>query len=307
MSPVSNRITNDMVIGSTLANLNATQVAMDRTEAELSSGKTILEPSDNPYGTSQVIDLQSALDGLTSYEKSAQNGVTRMNTASTALASIDTQVQRVRELVLQAGNGIDSPSDLADVADEVQQLTEGVKQDADTQYDGQYVFSGTLTDTPPYQQGAEDKYAGNAAPIACALGPGATVNVAVNLASALGSGQGAADGKLLDTLRTIAQHLREGTPAAVEALGSGDLKSLDANLTSLTSLQAEAGATTDQLDLALSRISSLQSTTTAQLSNIQDANIAKVSIEYSNEHAGFEAALKAGASIVQESLLEFLH
>ncbi len=307
MSPVSNRITNDMVIGSTLANLNAAQAAMDRTEGELSSGKTILEPSDNPYGTSQVIDLQSALDGLTSYEKSAQNGVTRMNTASSALASIDTQVQRVRELVLQSANATNSPSDLADVAEEVEQLTEGVKQDADTQYDGQYVFSGTLTSTPPYQQGPEDKYAGNAAAIACALGPGATVNVAVNLASALGDGQGAADGKLLDTLRTIAQHLREGTPAAVEALGGGDLHNLDANLTSLTTLQAEAGATTDQLNLALSRISSLQSTNTEQLSNVQDANIAKVSIEYSNEHAGFEAALKAGASIVQESLLEFLH
>ncbi len=55
------------------------------------------------------------------------------------------------------------------------------------------------------------------------------------------------------------------------------------------------------------RISSLQTTDTEQLANVQDANIAKVSMEYSNEHAAFEAALKAGASIVQESLLEFLH
>jgi flagellar hook-associated protein 3 FlgL len=304
---VSNRITTDMVIGSTLANLNAAQAAMDRTEAELSSGKSIAEPSDNPYGASQVITLQSALDGLTSYERSAQGGISRMNTASSALASIDTQVQRVRELVLEAANGTYSPSDLADVADAVGQLTEGVKQDAATQYDGQYVFSGTLTNTPPYQQGPEDKYAGNTAAIACALGPGSTVNVAVNLSSALGEGQGAADGKLLDTLRTIAQHLREGTPASVEALRNGDLHNLETSLTSLTGLQAEAGATTDQLNLARSRIQSLQTTNTEQLSGVQDTNIAKVSIEYANEHAGFEAALHAGASIVQESLLEFLH
>jgi flagellar hook-associated protein 3 FlgL len=304
---MSNRITNDMVISSTLANLGAAQAAMDRTDAELSSGKSIIEPSDNPYGASQVIDLQSALDGLASYEKSAQGGVSRMNIASSALASIDTQVQRVRELVLEAVNGTHSPSDLADVADAVQQLTEGIKQAADAQYDGQYVFSGTLTSTPPYQQGPEDKYAGNAATIACALAPGSTVNVAIDLSSALGEGQGAADGKLLDTLRTIAQNLREGTPAAVETLRGGDLQNLETALTSLTGLQSEAGAVTDQLNLALSRIQSLQTTDTEQLSNVQDANIAKVSMEYSNEHAGFEAALKAGASIVQESLLEFLH
>ncbi len=304
---MSARITSDMVASSTLANIDAAQVALARTQEELASGRSILEPSSNPYGASQIIDLQSALDGLTSHERSAQDGLSRMNAASGALASMDSQVQRVRELVLQAANGTNSPSDLEAIAGEVSQLTEGVKQDALTQYDGQYVFSGTLTSTPPYEQGAGDEYHGNAAPLARALGPGSTVNVAVNLSSALGSGSGAADGKLLDTLRTIAAHLREGTPAALEALRTSDLGNLDANLTSLTGLQAEAGATTDQLNFALSRISTLQTTDTAQLSNVQDANIAKVSMEYSNEHAAFEAALKAGASIVQESLLEFLH
>ena len=228
-----------------------------------------------------------------------------MNAASGALTSMDSQVQRVRELVLQAANGTNSPSDLEAIAGEVAQLTEGVKQDALTQYDGQYVFSGTLTSTAPYLQGAGDEYHGNTAPLARAIGPGSTINVAVNLSSVLGSGT--ADGELLDTLRTIAAHLREGTPAAVEALRTTDLSNLDGNLTSLTGLQAEAGATTDQLNLALCRISSLSTTDTEQLSNVQDANIAKVSMEYSNEHAAFEAALKAGASIVQESLLEFLH
>lgn len=300
------RITNDMVIGSTLADINAAQVAMTRSQEELSSGKTIIEPSDNPYGASQVVNLQSTLAGLTSYEHSAQDGISWMNTASSSLSSIDSQVQRVRELVLQGANGINGPTDLEDIATEVEQLTEGVKQDADAQFGGQYVFSGTLTNTPPYKPGAEDAYQGNTEAISRALGPGASVNVAVNLSSVLGNGQGAADGKLLDTLRTIAQNLREGTPAAVEALGNTDLKSLDNNLTSLTDLQANAGAVTDQLNLALSRVQSLQTTTTTQLSNVQDANIAKVSMEFSNQQAAFQAALRAGASIVQQSLLEFL-
>jgi flagellar hook-associated protein 3 FlgL len=304
---VSVRITSEMVNSSVLGGIESAQVALARTQAELSSGKSILEPSSNPYGASQIVDLKSAIDGLTSYEKSASDGLSWMNASSSALASIDSQVQRVRELVLQAGNGTESPGDLEDIADEVQQLTEGVKQDAITQYDGQYVFSGNLTSTAPYTQGPEDEYHGNASPVARALGPGSTVNIAINLASALGSGTGAADGKLLDTLRTVAANLRAGTPASVEALRTTDLKSLETNLSALSGLQAEAGSITDQLNIALSRISSLQTTDTLQLSNVQDANIAKVTTEYSSEHAAFEAALKAGASIVQESLLEFLH
>ncbi len=301
---MSTRITTDMIIGSTLADINTAQATMTRSQEELASGKSILQPSDNPYGASQAITLQSAINGLAAYEHGAQDGVSWMNTSASALNSIDSQVQRVRELVLQGASGINSATDLENVAEEVEQLTEGIKQSADTQYAGQYVFSGTLTNAAPYKPGAEDAYQGNAGAITRALGPGSSVNVAVNLASVLGNGGG--DGKLLSTLRTIAQNMREG-PAAVETLRTTDLKSLDGNLNALTGLQAEAGAVTDQLQLALSRIASLQDTATAQLSNVQDANFAQVSIEYSNQHAAFEAALRAGASIVQESLLEFLH
>lgn len=304
---MSTRITTDMVIGSTLADINSAQVEMTRAQGELSSGKSILEPSDNPYGASQAISLQSSLDGLGSYEKSAQDGASWLNTSSSALGAIDSQIQRVRELVLQAGNSIDSPTDLANIAAEVQQLTEGVKQSADTQYAGQYVFSGTLTGTRPYEPGASDVFGGNAEAVSRVIGPGAPLNIAVNLASVLGNGPEAGDGKLLDTLRTIVKNLQEATPGAVEALRTTDLKNLDSNLDALTGVQAEAGAVTDQLNLALSRIQSLQVTTSGQLSNVQDANIAKVSIEFSNEQAAFNAALRAGASIVQQSLLEFLH
>ncbi len=304
---MSVRITSEMVNSSVLGGIESAQVALARTQAELSSGKSILEPSSNPYGASQIVDLQSAIAGLTSYEKSASDGLSWMNASSSALASMNSQVQRVRELVLQAGNGTESPGDLEDIADEVQQLTEGVKQDALTQFDGQYVFSGTLTSTAPYTQGAEDEYHGNASPVARALGPRQhrqrlhQPGLRARLRHRRRRRQAARHAA------HVAANLRAGTPASVEALRTTDLKSLETNLSALSGLQAEAGSVTDQLNIALSRISSLQNTDTLQLSNVQDANIAKVTTEYSSEHAAFEAALKAGASIVQESLLEFLH
>jgi flagellar hook-associated protein 3 FlgL len=305
---MSTRVTTDMVMGSTLADINSAQLAMDRTQEELSSGKTIQEPSDNPFGASQVVTLQSALAGLTTYEKGAQSGISMLNTASSALSGINELSQRARELIVQAGNGINNQSDLEDIADEVQQLTETVKQEANTQYAGQYLFSGTATNAPPYKQGeTEDAYQGNEGTITRAVGPGATVDISVQLSSVLGNGQKAGDGKLLDTLRTITQNLREGTPAALQALRGGDLEKLDTNLEALANVQASAGAATDQLNTAVSRVQDLQTTTTEQLSNVQDANIAQVAVEFSNQQSAYDAALRAGASIVQESLLEFLH
>jgi flagellar hook-associated protein 3 FlgL len=304
---MTERITPSMVTSQTLTDLNNSLAGLERSTDELSSGRTILEPSDNPYGAARVIDLQSQLEGLTDYESSIQDGVAWENTASSAMSNMNEIAQRVRELVVEAANGTNNQGDLNTIATEIEQLTESVKQDANTQYAGQYVFSGTATTTPPYEQGAaNDEFKGNTETVSRAVGPGGTVNVSTNISSLLGNGEGAKDGKLLDTLRTIVQHLRSGTAEGRAALGTTDLTSLDGNLESLSELQAVAGSATDQLKAALTRNESVQTSITEALSNTEDTNVAAVSIQYANEQAAYEAALRAGASIVQESLLNFL-
>jgi flagellar hook-associated protein 3 FlgL len=301
---MTERITPAMVTSSTLNALDSSLAALERTTDELSSGKTILEPSDNPYGASRVIDLQSQLDGLSSYEGDAQDGISWENTASSAMSSISQVAQRVRELLVQGANGTYNQGDLETMALQVEQLTESVKQDANTQYAGQYVFSGTATTTAPYEQGANDEYKGNAETVSRAVGPGASVTITTNISTLLG--EGGEDGKLLDTLRTIAENMRGGTAEDREALGTTDLQKLDGNIETLIQLQATAGSATDQLQTALTRNEDLQTSITEALSNLDDTNIAATSVAYANEQAAYEAALRAGATIVQESLLNFL-
>jgi flagellar hook-associated protein 3 FlgL len=303
---MTERITPAMVNSSTLSALGSSLEALERTTDELSSGRTILEPSDNPYGASQVIDLQSQLDGLSGYESNAQDGISWENTASAAMSSINEVVQKVRELVLQAANGTDDQNDRDMIAEQVEQLTDSVKQDANAQYAGEYVFAGTATTEPPYEQGENDEYKGNAETISRAVGPSASITISTDISTLLGNGEGSADGKLLDTLRTIAKDLRGGTPEDVKALSSTDLGSLDANIQTLTQLQATAGSATDQLQAALSRNEDLQTSIAGALSNTQDTNMAAASIAYANEQAAYNAALRTGATIVQESLLNFL-
>jgi flagellar hook-associated protein 3 FlgL len=222
------------------------------------------------------------------------------------MANMNTVLQRVREVMLQAGNGTNNAGDLKNIAVVVGQLTETVKQDANIQYGGQYLFSGTATSTAPYALGENDEYKGNTETIARAIGPGGTVTVSTNLSSVLGNGQASGDGKLLDVLRTIQQHLNEGTPEAREKLVGSDLKALDEGMEGLTQLQALSGSAGNQLQVAAARIESLEGSIEKALSNTYDTDVAKATIEYSNQQAAYTAALHAGANIVQESLLNFL-
>ncbi len=299
------RITTLMSQQSILSNINNVQDQLATTEQQLSTGRTINQPSDNPYGASLAISLNQDLSSLTNYSNSVTDGTAWTTAATTSLTNIQSMLQRAQELVVESANGTLSSADLSASAAEINQLTEAVKQEANAQYNGQYIFSGSATGTAPYSTATGDVYQGNSAAVTRQIGPNASLQVNTDISRLLGSGQGANDGKLLDTLRTIASDMTSGTSAGVADL-SNQLTNLSGSLNTLDQLQAGVGAASDRLSLAATRISNLQTSDAAALSNTEDANMAQTMTTYSNEQAAFTAALRAGANIVQSSLMDFL-
>jgi flagellar hook-associated protein 3 FlgL len=301
------RITNQMTSQMTLAGIESALDRVDTTQQELSSGKSINQPSDNPSGTALALQLNTDLSNLTGYSNNVTDGTGWATAQSSALTDATNSVQRIRELTLEAANGSQTTADMQASAQEVNQLIDQIKQDANTQYNGQYVFSGSATSTAPYQSGSTDTYGGNTGQVTRTIGPNTSLTVNSNLSGVLGngqtvSGQPAGDGLLLNTLRNIADDMQSGNSSGLNA----DLSSLDTNLNSLNGLSANVGAVQDRLTMASSRIQTLQTSDTQVLSNTQDADMATTEINFSTEQAALQAALQAGANIVQQSLMNFL-
>jgi flagellar hook-associated protein 3 FlgL len=307
------RVTTQMTSQNLLANINSSLDRIDTTQQELSTGKKINQPSDNPYGTSLALQLTNELGGLNDYANNVSDGTGWTQAGTAALTDITNAVQRIRELTVGAANGTLSQAQMAGDAQEVNQLIDQIKQDANSQYNGQYIFSGAATGAQPYQggqsaTGLSDPYVGDSGSVMRTIGPNTSIPVNANLAGVLGTGQTnvgspAGDGKLLNTLRNIAQDMASGNQSA---LSGGDLSQLDTNLNALTGLSANLGATTDRLQMASSRIQSLQAADQGVLSNTQDADMAQTEIDFSTQQAALTAALQAGAHIVQQSLMNFL-
>jgi flagellar hook-associated protein 3 FlgL len=272
---MSMRITTMMTTRSTLADLNDDLSRLNKLQDQLSSGKSITRPSDDPYGASRAMSLSGELEGNQQQQRNVGDGTGWLNTSDTALSQISDAMQRARELLVQGASDTASPQARAAAADEIDQLTESIKQEANVQYSGRYIFSGTATGTAPYALGGADTYAGDSGTITREIGPGVQMGINVDISPLLGNGQGAADGKLLDTLRTISQNLRGGTPADANALRTTDLQQVDANLDTLNGIRADVGARTNRLSIADSRLSSLEVNTTQLLSDTQDADIAQ--------------------------------
>jgi flagellar hook-associated protein 3 FlgL len=302
------RITNQMTAQMTLADINQSLNRLTATQQKLSTGKQINQPSDNPYGTSVALQMQGQLAQLTSYSNNVSDGTGFAQASSTALSNIQNAVQRVRELTVEAANGTLSPSNVAASAAEVNQLIDEIKQDAGTQYNGQYIFAGAATTTSPYQTGASDAYSGDTGQINRQIGPNTPLTINANLSSVLGTGQTSAgqpggDGLLLNTLRNIVDDMQSGNTSKLSAV---DLNAVDSNLNSLTGLEASVGAVQNRLQMASTRIQSLQLSDTQVMSNFTDADMAQTTIDYSTQQAALTAALQAGAHIVQQSLMNFL-
>jgi flagellar hook-associated protein 3 FlgL len=301
------RITNQMAAQTMLTDINQALDRLHTTQQQLATGKKINQPSDDPYGTSLTLQLNGQLSNLTSYSNNVTDATGWAQASEAGLSNMTNAVQRVRELVVRAANGSQSQANMAASATEVNQLIEQIKQDANAQYNGQYVFSGSATTTAPYQSGSSDAYGGNNGQVSRLIGPNTSLALSANLTGVLGTGQTApgqpaGDGLLLNTLRNIADNMQSGSSTALGA----NLSALDTNLNSLTGLQANVGATQNRLQMASSRIESLQASDTQVLSNTQDADMAKTEVDFSTEQAALTAALQSGAKIVQQSLMNFL-
>jgi flagellar hook-associated protein 3 FlgL len=303
---MSTRITSNMISRSVLNDLNEVSQRLARTQQRMSSGKQITRASDDPYGTSRALTLRGDIEGTQQYQRNVSEATAWQNVTDAALAKVTDAVHRARELAVQGASDASGQAARNAAAAEIDQLIASVKQEANASYGGRYVFSGTATNVRPYDVNGADAYAGNAGAVAREIGPGVSVQVNVLGTSVLGQGQPAADGKLLNVLRDISQHLKSGTVADANTLRNADLKGLDTNLDAISQARATVGATTNRLDSANSRLQEVEESLTKLLTNVEDADMAKTYVDFSMQQSVYQSALKAGSNIVQQSLLDFL-
>ena len=309
---MSTRITSSMTTRSVLSDLNRIAAQQDLTRRQMSSGKAITKPSDDPYGAARAMSLRTDLSGVKQHQRNVDEAQSWMSATSTTLSSITDLAQKARELTVQGATDTLSQSGRDAIADQIDQLIAGMKQEGNATYDGRYVLGGSRTNTPPYDSTltktdpsvtTNDAYSGDAASQLREIGPGVTIAVNVHGDEVLGGASGSS-GNLLGVLRDIATHLRSGDTAA---LGGGDIKAVSDQIDNLLGVQARVGAGMNRLDTASSRLAQIEESTTSMLSNTEDADMAEVITNYSTQQAVYQSALNAGARIVQTSLLDFLH
>ena len=139
------------------------QARVSKTQLQLSTGKQILTPSDNPTASVQILQLQQSIDVKNTYQTNIGYAQSSLNSEESALSSSSDLLQRIRELAVQANSGAVTATDLQSISQEVQQDLNGLLGLANSQDgNGNYLFAGNSTGTQPFAQSAGGfSYAGD--------------------------------------------------------------------------------------------------------------------------------------------------
>ncbi|HCW94243.1 MAG TPA: flagellar hook-associated protein 3 [Pseudomonas sp.] len=153
------RISTLQAFNNGVSGLQRNYANVTRTQEQISTGNRILTPADDPVASVRLLQLdqqQSVLDQYNSNLTAAKNSLTQ---EEVTLNSVNTVLQRVRELAVQAGNGALDPEDRKSIASELREREDELLSLMNTRNArGEYLFSGFQGKTQPFVRTGNGSY-----------------------------------------------------------------------------------------------------------------------------------------------------
>lgn len=167
-------------------NLGINNFESDRTMEKLSSGMRVNRGADDAAGLAVSEKMRSQIRGLTVASRNAQDGISFIQTAEGFLQETTSALQRIRELAVQAANGIYTDKDREQIQTEVTQLVQEVQRVADqSEFNKKILFQGDWAGPEQQMDGTTGAPAATATAAAEAQsgqdGPGVRIHVGANM------------------------------------------------------------------------------------------------------------------------------
>jgi flagellar hook-associated protein 3 FlgL len=298
------RITQSMLASNSLRHLSNSYLKMGKYQDQLSTGKKITKPSDDPVVAMKGMFYRSDLTSVDQYKRNTSELHLWMDNSEAGLEQANSALQRIRELVVQGKNGTLSPEDRKAISAEVEQLKQDLVKTANTQVAGRYLFHGTDVLNPPVADGDPPVVAANitdSAQLKVIDNYQVEVSNGVYLKANVNPGNVFSQ-DLFTTLTDIQKSLANNTPSDLDSL----LGDLDNKMSIMSSERSELGARSNRLDMVENRIDQQEVLANQVLSDNEDADIEKVIMDMTTQESVHRAALSVGSRIIQPTLMDFL-
>lgn len=306
------RVTSNMMNSQLLLNLNRNGRATNETQLQLSTGRKLNRPSDDPVGMTYSLRYRTELSANTQYQSNVDSALSWLDYNDTALDQVGSILQRLKELTVKASNTTNPDSALSSIKTEVEQLKEQLIDIGNSKLNGKYIFNGQQYDTKPYDFEKDENNLSKTDGVGDLLTDSGSINFIVGENVQL---------PINVTGNTIFgnpseqndDHIFTMMDRLIGALGSSDfptissqLDKIDTRMEKVLTARAEIGAKTNRVELMAGRLEDMGINLTDLQSKAEDADYEKLIIQSKIQESIYNASLSAGAKIISTSLVDFL-
>jgi len=154
------RISSQQIFSGGINRLQDLNSSLNQTQEQISTGKRVNKPSDDPVAAARILKLDQELSRIETYQRNAGLAENRLQQEESALAGSVDVIQRIRELTVQAGNGSLSPNDRKSISSEMKERIGQLANIANTRdASGEYIFSGFQGSTAAFGKDASGSWA----------------------------------------------------------------------------------------------------------------------------------------------------
>jgi len=293
---------NTNLVPDVLADLQQSQSALNTALQEVSTGKRVNQPSDDPAASAAMV--QNGIDTANNdqYTQNITTVQTTVQAASSALSSVVTSLTQAVSLGTEGANGTTSSTNLQVLASQVQGILTSVVAQANTSVGGSYLFGGTVTGTTPCTADASSPtgytYNGNNDTNSVAIGD--NLNVQANLAGSQVFSN--ASNSVIGALSSLVTALQSGSTSSISTATSA----VSSAINYVSQQQAFYSNAESQLNSQETALQQDKVTLTTQATNLVGVDMAQAATALSQAETDNSAALAAAAKVLPVTLLNYL-
>ncbi|MHC1682450.1 MAG: flagellar hook-associated protein FlgL [Clostridiaceae bacterium] len=339
------RITNGMLTTSFLSDMNRNLKNMTKIQEQLTSGKEVSKPSDDPVRVSRSMRLNSDILANNQYKTNIQNVNNYLDSTDTSLGQLSNVLTSMNEKLIAAGNAAYGSDERTAILNQINEQIGHFSQIMNTNFDGKYLFGGTrvtdkpattMTDingntiidyanidgtaltggtfaapsatvTPPATTSPADEYSKVTKNLSLEISQGVVMdyNIGANKIFEFKDKNNNPQ-DLRQIFKDIVTHLKSGTSSDIDALVGTDLTNLQAASNNLLKLRAEVGAKQNRMDDASAKNTEDNFNLTEILSKTEDIDVAEKTMQFATLQSVYTASLQTSARVIQPTILDYL-
>ncbi|WP_031518045.1 flagellar hook-associated protein FlgL [Desulfofalx alkaliphila] len=324
------RITNTYFANQVLRGIQGNLGKLARSQEQLATGKRILRLSDDPKVMSEFMKIKSTMSYNEQYKRNIDDGLSYLEMGDTSMGTIVDVLAKANEYTIQAANDTYNAEQRQVIAEQIDKLIDQVVDLANSTVGGKYIYAGTKNDYPPFKrEGDKIIYLGNTDQIKREVAAATSYRIdapGITYDPSDPDGPVGVFGEAIDFDEDDGSYVvydPDADPkgdgifevlfALRDRLNADDSDGLQDSIGELQQVsdhilrhRVAVGARFQHFESLKIQLMDQDVNLAQSLDNVEAADMARLSIEYSQYQLSYNASLAVGANIMQTSLLDFL-